>query len=173
MRRFTLREKLVFPHDHARRSFRMSDSPQISATLRQMASGRGLAGGRTVVPSFAISRKVTHEQQRHRALSGGRLLKGVGLNVDPARATFHIRSDERRAVDIRLDEIKALFFVRSLEGDRDHLEVRTPVADDPRARRRNDRVDAIQRLRSDGRDDDQLSTEPSVLLHRSGGSDEQ
>lgn len=63
----------------------------------------------------------------------GRLLKGVGLNVDPARATFHIRPSESKPVEIRLDEIKALFFVRSLEGDRDHLEARTPVADDPRA----------------------------------------
>lgn len=64
----------------------------------------------------------------------GRLLKGIGLNVDPGRPTFHIRPSESKPIEVRLDELKALFFVRTLEGNRDHLEALSPVADDSRAR---------------------------------------
>lgn len=64
----------------------------------------------------------------------GRLLKGIGLDIDPARPTFHIRASDGKATEVRLDEIKALSFVHSLEGNPNHREDLTPVADDPRAR---------------------------------------
>ncbi len=47
----------------------------------------------------------------------GRVLKGSSLDIDPARPTFHLRKLEGGTDEIALSQLKALFFVRSLEGD--------------------------------------------------------
>lgn len=46
----------------------------------------------------------------------GRLVKGLSLDVDPARPTCHIRTSANGTVEVKLAELKALFFVKSLEG---------------------------------------------------------
>lgn len=64
----------------------------------------------------------------------GRVLKGTSLDVDLTRPNFHIRPPEGRPILVSLDELKALFFVRSLEGDAAHNEQRTPEPGDSRGR---------------------------------------
>lgn len=64
----------------------------------------------------------------------GRLLKGISMDVDPNRPTCHVRPSEGRALEVSLADLKALFFVRTLDGDRNHREERTLDPKDPRAR---------------------------------------
>jgi hypothetical protein len=47
----------------------------------------------------------------------GRTLKGTSLDVDHKRPLCHIRTEEGTMVEVRLLDLKALFFVRSLVGD--------------------------------------------------------
>lgn len=47
----------------------------------------------------------------------GRIVKGISLDVDPERPSFHIRTSDEGTVDVSLGDLKALFFVKSLEGD--------------------------------------------------------
>jgi len=52
----------------------------------------------------------------------GRIVKGYTQHFDPDRSRFHLRkapaeaSDEIRT-DLRMEELKAIFFVRTLEGN--------------------------------------------------------
>jgi hypothetical protein len=65
----------------------------------------------------------------------GRILKGVALDLDPAKPLFHLRPPEGgKAHEIRLDDLKAIFFVRSFEGDPERDEMRTLDPGDVRAR---------------------------------------
>jgi hypothetical protein len=65
----------------------------------------------------------------------GRVLKGVALDLDPNKPFFHLRPPEGgKPQDIRLDDLKAVFFVRSFEGDSARDEDRTPDPEDPRGR---------------------------------------
>ncbi len=64
----------------------------------------------------------------------GRVLKGTSLDVAPGRPSFHVRPPEGPVAEVRLDELKALFFVRSLEGDPARDDARTLDPEDPRAR---------------------------------------
>jgi len=64
----------------------------------------------------------------------GRVLKGISLDVDPARPTFHLREGTAPAVEVKLSDLKALFFVRSLEGNPRREEGKVPDAKDPRSR---------------------------------------
>jgi len=64
----------------------------------------------------------------------GRLLKGKSLDVDPAKPTCHVRPVTGPAVDVKLADLKALFFVCSLEGDPAHVEAVVPDPSDPRLR---------------------------------------
>ena len=47
----------------------------------------------------------------------GRVLKGSSLNVDPNRATFHLRTENGEVVVVRLQDLKALFFVKDPSGN--------------------------------------------------------
>lgn len=47
----------------------------------------------------------------------GRVIKGVSMDVDPNRNVFHIRPPQGPAIQVNLNDLKALFFVRSLDGD--------------------------------------------------------
>ncbi len=62
------------------------------------------------------------------------MLKGIGLDIDPTRPTFHVRPAPGKAVTVKLAELKAIFYVRSLHGDPAHEEDLTPHPDDARAR---------------------------------------
>lgn len=62
----------------------------------------------------------------------GRILKGTSLDVDPNRPTCHIRTSASEMVPVRLDEMKALYFVKSLEGNRTHKDASKPEPGDVR-----------------------------------------
>ena len=64
----------------------------------------------------------------------GRTVKGTSLDIDPARPSCHVRTPEGKTAEVQLKDLKALFFVRSLEGDSTHDEKRTPEPDDLRSR---------------------------------------
>ncbi|HEV8580537.1 MAG TPA: hypothetical protein VGX68_15830 [Thermoanaerobaculia bacterium] len=64
----------------------------------------------------------------------GRTVKGTSLDIDPAKPGCHVRTPEGSTVDVQLKDLKALFFVRSLEGDSTHDESRTPDPRDLRTR---------------------------------------
>ena len=64
----------------------------------------------------------------------GRVLKGIGLDIDPMRPTFHVRPAPGQAVLVNMAELKAIFFVRSLDGDPTHQETLTPDPADARGR---------------------------------------
>lgn len=67
-------------------------------------------------------------------LQDGRLVKGASLDVDPARPSFHVLQPPGPAVEVKLADLKALFFVRTLEGNASHEEAHEVEADDPRVR---------------------------------------
>jgi hypothetical protein len=64
----------------------------------------------------------------------GRLVKGVCLDVDPGRPTCHITTVERETTEVKLAELKALFFVRDLTGDPARYEESVIHPDDVRTR---------------------------------------
>ncbi len=64
----------------------------------------------------------------------GRTVKGTSLDIDPGRPSCHVRTAEGKTVEVQLKDLKALFFVRSLEGDATRDEARTPEPEDLRSR---------------------------------------
>lgn len=64
----------------------------------------------------------------------GRVVKGTSLDLDPAKPTFHIRPPSGAALEIKLADLKALYFVKSLEGDPIHKEGADLDPKDPRLR---------------------------------------
>jgi hypothetical protein len=64
----------------------------------------------------------------------GRLLKGTTLDVDPKKPTCHVRPDGGKPTPVELRDLKALFFVRSYDGNSAHDEQLEPEPDDIRAR---------------------------------------
>lgn len=62
----------------------------------------------------------------------GRLVKGTSLDVQPAKPDCHIRTADRGMVKVQLADLKALYFVRSLEGDPAHDYASEPATGDPR-----------------------------------------
>jgi len=55
--------------------------------------------------------------------NNGKLVKGSTQDFFPNRALFHLQSTEGASLEIRCRELKALFFVKNLEGNqtrRDH-----------------------------------------------------
>jgi hypothetical protein len=64
----------------------------------------------------------------------GRLLKGTSLDVGPDRPTFHIRPTKGPVMEVRLRDLKALYFVRSLDGNPLHTERKSADPLDPRTR---------------------------------------
>jgi hypothetical protein len=64
----------------------------------------------------------------------GRMVKGTSFDVDPGKATCHIRPPNEKPLEVRLEQLKALFFVRSLQGNPGRAEARVPDPRDPRAR---------------------------------------
>jgi hypothetical protein len=64
----------------------------------------------------------------------GRVLKGSSLAVDPNKPSFPLRPKEGKAVEVQFKDLKALFFVRSLEGNAHYTDARTIPPGDPRSR---------------------------------------
>lgn len=64
----------------------------------------------------------------------GRVVKGTSMDVDPNRPQFHVRPDSGPAVQVSMNELKALFFVKSLDGDASHDEGMDLAENDPRSR---------------------------------------
>jgi len=53
----------------------------------------------------------------------GRRVKGVTLDFLPTRDAFHVQCDEGPVVEIRLRDLKSVFFVRDLVGDPEHKKI--------------------------------------------------
>ncbi len=66
--------------------------------------------------------------------SDGRLVKGITMDVDPNRPTFHVRSPDGVTTAVNLSDLKALFFVRTFDGDPSHQEALEPDPGDIRAK---------------------------------------
>jgi hypothetical protein len=66
-------------------------------------------------------------------LRDGRIIKGTSLDVAPNRPSCHIRPAGAPAEEVKLIELKALFFVRSLEGDPERDEDQALDPEDRRA----------------------------------------
>jgi hypothetical protein len=64
----------------------------------------------------------------------GRIVKGVSLDVDPGRPRCHIRTASEGTLEVKLAELKALFFVRDLSGSAGRSDVLALVPGDDRAR---------------------------------------
>lgn len=64
----------------------------------------------------------------------GRLLKGSSLDVDHNRPTCHIRAGDGTMTQVKLADLKALFFVKSIEGDSAHVDGHDIAPVDPRLR---------------------------------------
>ena len=65
----------------------------------------------------------------------GRIVKGTSLDVDSNRPNFHVNPPGGgRSVAINLADLKALFFVRTFDGDPAFNEDLKPDPEDPRTR---------------------------------------
>ena len=62
------------------------------------------------------------------------VVKGQSLDVDPARPTCHIRTVDQGVVEVKLAELKALFFVRDLAGDASRNDATAITPSDARVR---------------------------------------
>jgi hypothetical protein len=67
-------------------------------------------------------------------LADGTVVKGTSMNVEVAKPTIHVRTSDGKMTEVRLADLKALFFVKTLEGDAAHNEAMSAAATDPRAR---------------------------------------
>jgi hypothetical protein len=64
----------------------------------------------------------------------GRVVKGITLDVDPGRPLFHLRTAAQGRLEVRLAELKALFFVKDLVGNSRRSDVLALEPSDGRAR---------------------------------------
>jgi len=57
----------------------------------------------------------------------GRILKGISADFLPAKAIFHLALTDAapgaRPIEVRLAELKAVFFVREFGGDKSHVDL--------------------------------------------------
>lgn len=63
-----------------------------------------------------------------------RIVKGQSLDVDPAKPTCHVRTVDQDVVEVKLADLKALFFVRDLAGDPSKHDAAAVVPADARTR---------------------------------------
>lgn len=64
----------------------------------------------------------------------GRTVKGSCLDVAPNRPACHIRSSDGTMTKVILKDLKALYFVKSLDGDSARVDASGIAPDDPRLR---------------------------------------
>jgi len=63
----------------------------------------------------------------------GRIVKGISLDVDPGKPACHIRTPGQGTLEVKLAELKALFFVKDLTGNAGRKDVLELAAGDGRA----------------------------------------
>jgi hypothetical protein len=68
-----------------------------------------------------------------RLMKGG-MVKGTSFDVSPDKPSFHVHTADRGVVVVNLAELKALFFVKDLEGDPKYTDRQTVDSADPRSR---------------------------------------
>ena len=81
-----------------------------------------------------MSKPILEIKDLHAGVEGKQIIKGISLDIDPARPTCHVKTEERGMVQVMLAQLKALFFVRTLGGDPNYREVQAVDASDARAR---------------------------------------
>jgi hypothetical protein len=64
----------------------------------------------------------------------GRVVKGISLDVDPGRPLCHIKTQSQGTLEVKLAELKALFFVKDLIGNSGRSDVLKLERSDGRAR---------------------------------------
>jgi hypothetical protein len=64
----------------------------------------------------------------------GPVVKGICLDVDPSRPTCHVRPPGLPVVEVKLTDLKALYFVKSLDGNPAHEEGESFDAGDRRTK---------------------------------------
>jgi hypothetical protein len=64
----------------------------------------------------------------------GRIVKGTSVDVDPNRPACHVRTPEGKMVEVALADLKALFFVHDLTGNRLREDVKRADPADVRLR---------------------------------------
>src|SRR5262249_60405225 len=67
-------------------------------------------------------------------LLGGRVTKGASFDVFPDRLICHVATRDQGVVIVKLADLKALFFVKDLQGSADHHDEQTFAPGDPRVR---------------------------------------
>ena len=67
----------------------------------------------------------------------GRVVKGISLDIHQSRPNFHVRPPSGDTVRVNLTDLKAVFYVRTLEGDANRDESLTPDPEDSRSRGSN------------------------------------
>jgi uncharacterized protein DUF6982 len=65
-------------------------------------------------------------------LKGGKVLKGLSLDVDIKKPLCHLKTEGGGMVEVALADAKALFFVRSATGRKEHQESQSVVPGDSR-----------------------------------------
>jgi hypothetical protein len=61
-------------------------------------------------------------------------MKGRALDMDPSRPSFHLRSPLHPPIEVKLAELKALFFVKDLDGNPERVDSMQLSEGDIRAR---------------------------------------
>ncbi len=64
----------------------------------------------------------------------GRVVKGISLDVDPGKPKCHIRPTGQGTIEVKLTELKALFFVKDLVGNSRQNDILELEPSDGRAR---------------------------------------
>jgi hypothetical protein len=64
----------------------------------------------------------------------GRVVKGISLDVDPGRPLCHIKTPSKGTLEVKLTELKALFFVKDLIGNSGRHDILKLEPNDERAR---------------------------------------
>jgi hypothetical protein len=62
------------------------------------------------------------------------IVKGTSMDVDPGKPRCHIRTEDRQTVEVELDQLKALYFVKDFGGKPDYEEASQAKEDDMRLR---------------------------------------
>ncbi len=54
----------------------------------------------------------------------GRVVKGTTTNFSPAKSLFHLQTAQHNVIEVKFEELKAVFFVRQLDGNPTYHEVK-------------------------------------------------
>lgn len=64
----------------------------------------------------------------------GSVVKGTSMDVDPLKPLCHIRTADKGVLEVKLADLKSLYFVKDLVGQATHKENKVPDAADTRLR---------------------------------------